>query len=477
MINTSGIALLRGTLPLVLLASLPLTGGLAAESKWMELFNGTNLDGWIQRGGKATYSVEGDTIVGTSVLNTANSFLCTEQTYGDFILEYEFKVDPRLNSGVQIRSACFDEATSLEWQGQTKTIPAGRVHGYQIEIDADPKRDRWWTAGIYDEARRGWLYPGALGGDGAAFTKAGRELLKQGDWNKVRVEASGDSIRVWLNGKERAAINDGMTPRGFIALQVHGIGNKQELEGTQVRWRNLRLKELVNNLSDAEKAEGWKLLWNGRNTRGWRSAKSADFPKTGWEIRDGVLTVLESGGGESAAGGDIITRDRYANFELRLDFKITPGANSGIKYFCQPNLDPITGAGAKAQTGSAIGLEFQILDDERHPDARQGRDGNRTVGSLYDLIPADAAKRPSPIGQWNTARIVSNGHHVEHWLNGLKVVEYERGSPAFREIVAQSKYRNIPGFGEWPDGHILLQDHGNTVSFCNIKMRDLPGHE
>jgi hypothetical protein len=410
------------------------------------------------------------------VLNTPNTFLCTEKSYRDFVLEYDFKVDPRLNSGVQIRSACFDQPTQVEWKGKTITVPAGRVHGYQVEIDPDPKQDRWWTAGIYDEGRRGWLYPGQLGGQEKAFTEAGRRLFKQGDWNHVRVEAVGDSIKTWLNGTPCAAIQDSMTPAGFIALQVHTIGNDASKNGAQVRWRNLMLTDLSrpNILSDRERAEGWRLLWDGKTTAGWRGAKLDGFPSKGWEISDGVLTVLATGGAESAAGGDIVTKERFSEFELVLDFKITPGANSGIKYFCQPNLDPITGTGAKAATGSAIGLEFQILDDALHPDAKLGRDGNRTVGSLYDLLSPSSGKRPNPVGEWNTARIVSKGQHVEHWLNGLKVLEYERGSEAFRSLVAQSKYKSIPGFGEWRDGHILLQDHGDRVSFTNIKIRVLP---
>jgi len=460
----------RPPILIILLASC-LASVTVAKPAWRTLFNGSDLTGWEQRGGDARYTVEGDTIVGTSVLNTPNSFLCTGQTYSDYILEYEFKVDPRLNSGVQIRSQCFDHPTQVEWKGKQFKIPANRVHGYQVEIDPDANRARWWTAGIYDEARRGWLYPGSLGGDGEVFGEQGGAMFKQGEWNKVRVEAIGDSIRTWLNGKPRASIRDSMTPRGFIALQVHGIGKDEAKDGAQVRWRKLRIKELANTLSDAEKADGWELLWNGRNTRGWRSAKADKFPKQGWEISEGILTVLESGGGESVAGGDIVTKDRYTDFELKLDFRITPGANSGIKYFCQPNLDPITGTGATSKKGSAIGLEFQILDDERHPDAKLGRDGNRTVGSLYDLIPAESTKQSSAIGDWNTAHILSRNGHIEHWLNGRKILEYERGSDGFRKIVAQSKYKNIPGFGEWPDGHILLQDHGNTVSFRTIKIR------
>lgn len=440
----------------------------------VDLIPGKDLAGWVRRGGNANYAVEGKEIVGTSVLNTPNSFLCTETTYGDFVLEYDFKVDPRLNSGVQIRSECFDHATQVEWQGKRIEIPAGRVHGYQVEIDPDPKQDRWWTAGLYDEGRRGWLYPGPNGGKERAFTEQGRKLFKQGEWNHVRVEAIGDSIKTWLNDAPCAAIQDSMTPRGFIALQVHGIGADASKQGAQVRWRNLRLTDLAppaNTLTAKEKADGWRLLWDGKTTDGWRGAKAEAFPAKGWDIQDGLLTVLATGGAESAAGGDIVTKERFSEFELVVDFKITPGANSGIKYFCQPNLDPITGTGAKAATGSAIGLEFQILDDERHPDAKLGRDGNRTLGALYDLIPP-SSKRPNPIGEWNTARIVSHGQHVEHWLNGRKVLEYERSSAAFREIVGMSKYKTIPGFGEWKDGHILLQDHGDRVSFRNIKIKN-----
>lgn len=447
---------------------------LPGGEKAVDLFNGKNFDGWTQRGGKAVYTIENGEIVGTSVMKTPNSFLCTNKSYGDFILEYDFKVDPKLNSGVQIRSNSYDKETKIEWQGKTITIPADRVHGYQVEIDPDVPRKRMWSAGIYDEARRGWMFPAADDKQQQAdFSAKGIKRFKPEDWNHVRVEARGDSIKTWLNGEMMSDLKDSMTASGFIALQVHSINNP-EFEGTQVRWRNLKIAELgapANTLSDEEKAAGWRMLWDGATTDGWRSAKSEEFPAHGWEIRDGVLSVLASGGAESAAGGDIITRERFSQFELQLEFKMTPRANSGIKYYCQPNLDPITGTGAKAATGSAIGLEFQILDDKLHPDAKLGRDGNRTIGSLYDLITADTAKKVNPPGEWNHARIVVKGPHVEHWLNGMKVVAYERGTPEFRETVASSKYRNIPGFGEWPDGHILLQDHGDHVSFRNVKIR------
>ena len=462
---------------LAVLALLPLTlSTWSAASAPVDLFNGKDFTGWTQRGGKATYTIEGNEIVGTSVTNTPNTFLCTDRTYGDFILEYEFKVDPRLNSGVQIRSLAYDQATEFVWDGKPIKIPAKRVHGYQIEIDPDVKRKRMWSGGVYDESRRGWLFPrgGEQSAEAKQFSEQGLRIFKPNDWNKIRVEARGDSIKTWLNGTPCADLKDSVTARGFIALQVHGIAQDADKNGTQVRWRNLKLTDLTppdNTLSAEEQAAGWRLLWDGKTTTGWRSAKAESFPTKGWEIKDGVLSVLATGGAEAAAGGDIITRDRFSQFELVLDFKITPGANSGIKYFCQPNLDPITGTGAKTTTGSAIGLEYQILDDERHPDAKMGRDGNRTIGSLYDLMTAAASKQPNPIGEWNTARLLVQGNHVEHWLNGQKVLSYERGTPAFREIVALSKYKTIPGFGEWADGHILLQDHGDAVSFRNIKLR------
>lgn len=188
------------------------------------------------------------------------------------------------------------------------------------------------------------------------------------------------------------------------------------------------------------------------------------FPEKGWEINDGILSVLASGGGESTAGGDIVTEKMYGNFEVMADFKLTEGANSGIKYYVDTELN-------KGE-GSSIGLEFQILDDARHPDAKLGsHEGSRTVGSLYDLIQADTNKHMNPIGEWNTAHIVSKDNHVEHWLNGVKILEYERGSADFLTLVSESKYKDWPNFGLYEQGNILLQDHGDLVSFKNIKIK------
>ncbi len=180
-----------------------------------------------------------------------------------------------------------------------------------------------------------------------------------------------------------------------------------------------------NTLSPQESAAGWRLLWDGKTTNGWRSAKGDYFPAKSWVMKDGVLTVhCDRQRGGPGTAGDIITRERFSNFELTADFKMTPGCNSGIKIFVQPDISPIDRVtGQKTAAGSAIGMEFQILDDERHPDAKLGRDGDRRLGSLYDLMPAPPSKVVMPMGEWNHMRIVSQGNHVTFWLNGEKTVE------------------------------------------------------
>ena len=219
-----------------------------------------------------------------------------------------------------------------------------------------------------------------------------------------------------------------------------------------------------NTLTEQEKREGWQLLWDGKTTDGWRGAKLNSFPAKGWVINNGILKVMKSGGGESANGGDIVTTRKYKNFIIKVDFKITEGANSGIKYF----VDTETNKGA----GSSIGCEFQILDDDKHPDAKLGVKGNRKLGALYDLIPAPDNK-PFKKGEFNTAMVIVKDNKVEHWLNGVKLIEYERNNQMWNALVAYSKYRNWANFGNVTEGNILLQDHGDEVWFKNVKIKEL----
>lgn len=213
----------------------------ASGEGFVPLFDGKTLEGWEAKGGKAKYRVEDGAIVGETVPNTGNSFLSTTKAYADFILEYEFLCDDALNSGVQIRSSAYDEPKTYEADGKTTNVPAGRVHGYQVEIDPNSP-NRMWTSGIYDEGRRGWLYPGQRGGDPAAFSEQGKRLYRKGEWNRVRVEAVGPRIKTWLNGDLRVDMTDDMTPSGFVALQVHGVGGRED--PLRVRWRDIRIQVL-----------------------------------------------------------------------------------------------------------------------------------------------------------------------------------------------------------------------------------------
>jgi len=448
-----------------------------AQSNWKNLFNGKDLSGWEIKNGTAEYRIEGNAIVGTSKTGTPNTFLCTKKKYSDFIFEVEVLVSPGLNSGIQFRSSSI------------KSYRDGRVHGYQCELDTS---ERAWTGGIFDEARRGWLYP-------LTINDKGSKAFVNGAWNKVRIEAIGDSIKTFVNEIQCSNLVDDMTSNGFIALQVHSIGAK-ELEGKTIKWKNIRIATqnlheiktpnmqyarqisyLNNKLTPEEKKKGWKLLWDGKTSKGWKGAEIDFFPESGITLENGIIHFhphkIKK---DPKRSGDIVTIEKFSNFELELDFKIQKGGNSGIKYF----VDAL-----KAGDGRTIGLEFQILDDA-HEDFKMGVDGNRTVGSLYDLISSENLSelqrnliekkslnyklRSKGPNEWNKARIIVEGGNVEHWLNNILVVRYDRFSQTFKNLIKKSKFYDKKGFGVANEGRILLQDHHpGDIKFKNIKIREL----
>ena len=395
-------------LVLVLAATASLNAGQKVE--WKPLFDGKTLAGWEVRSGFASYHVEDGQIVGTTVKGSPNTFLCTKKLYGDFILEFEVKVDPDLNSGVQIRSHVYKTDTTTLIKGKKKVFTAGRVHGYQVEIDPS---ERAWSGGIYDEARRGWL-------NDLKDNEAGRKAFKNGQWNKFRVVCIGDSIKTWVNGLPCADLRDPVDQIGFIGLQVHGFKGEQP---AQVRWRNIRIKDLGRHV--------WKPLFDGRSLDGWHI-----IPGGKWQVHDGIIEG--SNVKSDKRHGLLVSDKRYSDFTVRLKFKAIKG-NSGF-YF---RVDEV---------GGGVGVHgFQAEIDE-----------SKDVGGLYEtggrgwvIQPSaeDVAKWFKP-GQWNQMTVSAHGRRIVVHVNGQKTAELKNDKGRL-------------------EGHLALQLHGGQdvkVMFKDIEI-------
>lgn len=349
-----------------------------AEKPWTKLFDGKTLKGWSVCNGKATYVVEKGTIVGTTVEGSPNSFLCTEKEYGDFVLEFEVKTDPALNTGVQIRSHRYaEEKTVTVFDGKKhvqRKQPLGRVYGYQVEI-ANEKSGA--SGGIYDEARRGWL-------DNLAGRPEASKALKDNQWNKYRIEALGDTMRVWVNGIPCAHVTDPLDQTGFIALQVHAYKGEKP---AQVRWRNVRIQDLGRH--------EWKRVWDGKTMTGWRQAGGGTA-----EIVDGALKLASKA--DDARIGMVLSEQSFKDLTVRLQFRILKG-NSG--FFVRT--DPANNAAYEVE-----------IDSQKRTGGfwETGPKGRKWVTGPED----NAAVRA---GEWNELTASLHGHRIVFHVNGTKTLE------------------------------------------------------
>ena len=384
--------------------------------EWTPLFDGKTLDGWIQRGGKAKYRVEHGHIVGQTVPKTPNSFLCTTRDYADFELELEYKVDPRLNSGIQIRS------------NSVLGYRRGVVHGYQVEIDP---AERAWSAGVYDESRRGWL-------DDLKDNEKAREAFKQNEWNHYRIRAVGHSIKTWINGVPAADLTDSLTRTGFIGLQVHGTRESEPLE---IRWRNIRIKDLGDPWIEPPN-DAVVLLDHSGDLSAWESARKPGA-SIGWIFKDAALEI-------APGTGNIITRRVFGDCRLHVEFSVDDNGKQG-----------------QANGNSGVYLqgryEVQVLNSAGQKPA------DNICGAIYGVKAADY-NMARPAGAWQSYDIT---FHAPRWDSaGVKIANarmtvYHNGTRIHDNVEVPKA--TTAGHPERPDaGPLMLQDHGNRIRFRNI---------
>ena len=370
--------------------------------EWISLFDGVHLDGWIKRGGNATYQVQDGVIVGTTQQGGANTFLCTQRDYDDFILELEYLVDPAMNSGIQIRSLSKPDYHN------------GVVHGYQVEIDPSP---RAWSGGIYDESRRGWLYP-------LKDHPKAQAAFQQNQWNHYRIEAVGDSIRTWVNGIPAADLRDSLNLSGFIALQVHGTNRKEPM---QIKWRNIRIQDLGKHR--------WKPLFNGKDLSGWHA-----LPGGKWEVVDGAIRGTSEA--SEPRHGLLVSNQTYDDFTVRASFKVTRG-DSGF-YF------------RSEKSGDGVGVHgFQVEVDTSYETGGLYETGGRAWVVEH---PADKKTPWYRKGEWNQLTVSAHGQRVTVHVNGQQTASLPKDSGRL-------------------SGHLALQLHGGQdmwVEYRDIEILSKP---
>ncbi|QDK79876.1 DUF1080 domain-containing protein [Spirosoma sp. KCTC 42546] len=406
------------------------------EGDWQILFNGKDFTGWKHLNGNHKVEVKEGMIVGTVVPGEPNGFLCTEQEFGDFILELDVSIDTTMNnSGIQFRSL-----SNLDYLNY-------RLHGYQMEVDPKPQR---WSGSIYDEARRGWLYTTEL-------NVSSKTAFKNNAWNHYRIECFGTSNRTWVNGVPVSHLIDDETLKGMIGLQLHSNNPNDPIPpgNHQIRFKNIRIKTsnikpsppddifivnlIPNDLSAAEKRAGYRSLFDGKTAQGLSGADNSTFPKSDWVIEQGTLTIKESKRKEKKS---VFLKNPYAAFELKFEFRLAEGADSGVKYLLSNPEE------------TAEGLEFQIQDDMLPGNVPRGTDLT-ALGSVKGLAESKQtifSKRR--IGLWSNAMIrVYPDNRVEHWINGFKMAEYKGKSH--------------------DKGFIMLENNGLSVSYRSIKIKEL----
>ncbi|HET8655356.1 MAG TPA: DUF1080 domain-containing protein [Longimicrobiaceae bacterium] len=255
-----------------------------------------------------------------------------------------------------------------------------------------------------------------------------------------------------------------LAPLGLLVLGACSSAASNETAGADATAS-------PDTLAAADSSAGWEPLFDGHSLAGWRGLGLDSVPTAYWTVADGTIHKLASGqvpvqaDGQPLVGADLMTEKTYRDFDLVFDWKISPGGNSGVKYNVDEKLST-----SYPPNNAALGFEYQVLDDARHPD---GKLPTHRSGALYDLVAPNAQKQLNPVGQWNHSEIILRGNHGEHWLNGKKVVEYDLGTPAMDSALAASKYHGIPGFADRRAGHIVLQDHGDEVWYRNVKIREL----